>query len=325
MPYCICVDKLVAEKIIVELRRLRLLDDEYRIMRIGNEVLVPVKIKELGEIELSIGRMRIVECHPPRRKKMEELKIPSLDIVGDVVIVRETVLKQMKPEEVVSAIKQIYPKVKAIWVKEETSDTYRTPVLKLLWGEEIREVIAKEYGIKLKVRLGEVYFNPRLCEEHRRLSQLVKNGEVIVDAFSGIGGFSLHIVSSKLCLVIANDVNPSAYELLLENIELNKKKLQGTIIPLNLDAKELTGVIRRKSVDRLIADLPMWSLDFVDIYEELLKPGGVLHLYKVSRINEEELRLELLDFFKTWKIQECRLVMEYAPRVGIYRCDLVKP
>jgi Predicted methyltransferase len=223
MPYCICIDKLLAEKIIVELRRLRLLDDEHRIMRIGNEVLVPVKIKELGEIELSIGRIRIIECHPPRRKKLEELKIPSLDIVGDVVIVRETVLKQMKPEEVVSGIKQIYPKVKAIWVKEETSDTYRTPVLKLLWGEETREIIAKEYGIKLKVRLGEVYFNPRLCEEHHRLSQLVKTGEVIVDAFSGIGGFSLHIVSNKLCVVIANDVNPSAYELLLENIELNKK------------------------------------------------------------------------------------------------------
>ncbi|MEM1639394.1 MAG: methyltransferase [Desulfurococcaceae archaeon] len=324
MPYCISIDKQAAERIIVELRRLGLIDDEHRVVRINNNVLVPLKIEEPVELELSVGRVSVVECNPPERKTTKTVKIPSLDVVGDVVIVRETVLKHMKAEDVISAIRYVYPRIRAIWIKEETVDSYRTPILKLLWGEDIREVIAKEYGVKLKVKLGEVYFNPRLSEEHHRLSQLVKDGEVIVDAFSGIGGFALHIASSRFCMVIANDINPVAYELLIENIELNKKRIRGSIMPLNLDARELPDVIRRKSADRLIADLPMWSLEFADVYEELIKPGGVLHLYKVSLINEEVLKSELLSVFKAWRIKECRLVMEYAPRVGIYRCDFIK-
>jgi len=70
--------------------------------------------------------------------------------------------------------------------------------------------------LQFKVKLGEVYFNPRLSEEHHRLAEATKSGEVVVDAFTGIGGFAIHIASLKTSLVIANDANPVAYKLLVE-------------------------------------------------------------------------------------------------------------
>lgn len=323
MPLCIKVHKSIAERAIKELRKLGLINENYKIERAGEEVIIPLTSCEDDVIELSIGKFNVLTCTPTMRTTTISLKLPSLDIIGDVVIIREKVVETWNTNELLENIRRVYPRIKAIWVKEETIDFYRKPVLKLLWGEEIRDIIVKEHGLRLKVRLGEVYFNPRLSEEHHRIAQLVRDGEIIIDAFSGIGGFALHVATSKYALTIANDLNPVAYDLLVENIELNRKRIKGTLIPLNLDARDLPSIIRRESADRLIADLPPWSTEFRDVYWELLRPGGILHLYRLSQ-SPLDIEHELREVFKNWDIVTCRLVLEYAPRAGIYRCDLVK-
>ena len=327
MPLCISVEKKFAESVIKELRKLGLLDDQYAITRTQSSVIIPVKATTPGEVlDLSYTRVEVTECSPPKRKTVEsKVKMPALDFVGNVVILRENVLKHRSIDDVVRSVKQVYPRVRAIWVKEETVDTYRLPVLRLLWGDDTREILVKEHGLKMKVLLGEVYFNPRLAEEHYRVSQLVRDGEIVVDAFSGIGGFALQIALRKVSLVVANDLNPTAYELLVENTLLNKSKLRGIIIPLNTDVVELPNVLRHKSVDRLIADFPTKSTEYFEVYDTLLKPRGVLHLYLLSSRGCEEVRVKVSEIFKRWEVNTCRVVMEYSPRRNIYRCDLVKP
>ncbi|MEM0001098.1 MAG: methyltransferase [Desulfurococcaceae archaeon] len=324
MPLCISIERTLAERAIKELRRRGILDREHLITRAGNSVIVPVRVNAPGELELSFTRLPVFECSPPLRE-IVKAPLPSLDVVGNVVILRENVLKLRRAEDIIAAIKQVYPRVKAVWVKEETNDVFRIPLLKLLWGEEVREITVKEYGIEMRVKLGEVYFNPRLAEEHRSVAQLTKNGEVVVDVFSGIGGFTLHIASMRRCLVVANDLNPVAYELLVENIKLNRRKLKSTIIPLNSDAVELPHILRQGVADRLIADFPMKSTEYYEVYEKLLKPRGILHLYTVSTCSPEYARAKLAGVFENWHIVQCKPVLEYAPRTEIYRCDLVKP
>ncbi len=322
MPVCIEVSRELAETVLRELRKQGLLDDLHLVQRRDSSVLIPVKENPGSQVRIGEYIFTAVECSVPEKKKTS-VKLPSLDVIGDVVIIRENVLGLWDTSELINAIRQVYPRVKSIWIKELTVDEYRKPVLRLLWGEEKREVVAKEHGLQFKVKLGEVYFNPRLSEEHHRLAEATKSGEVVVDAFTGIGGFAIHIASLKTSLVIANDANPVAYKLLVENIELNKKKLKGTVIPLNMDARELPFILREGLADRVIADLPMWSTEFADVYNKLLKPGGILHLYRLSR-DEYLLLEELENAFSNWEILECRIVMEYAPRTGIFRCDLVK-
>lgn len=324
MPLCISIEKKFAEKAIKELRRKGILNDEYVITRVGDRVIIPIRADMPGELELSFTKIPTFECFPPLRK-IVKVNLPSFDVVGNVVILRENALRSRKIEEIVAAIRQVYPRVRAIWVKEETNDVFRIPLLRLLWGENVREITVKEYGIKMRVKLGEVYFNPRLAEEHHKIAQLTKNNEIVVDAFSGIGGFALHIALMKRCLVVANDLNPVAYELLVENIELNQRKLKGTIIPLNFNVVELPYILKCGTADRLIADFPMKSVEYYEVYKKLLKPRGILHLYTISTCPPERLKENLTSIFENWYVALCKPVLEYAPRTEIYRCDLVKP
>ncbi|MGC8953214.1 MAG: class I SAM-dependent methyltransferase [Desulfurococcus sp.] len=322
---CISIDKHLAEPVIRRLREKDLINADYLITRINGNVIIPVKTLEgLNEL-LSNTRYYIIQCNPPPSRRKYVTRVPSYDLVGDAAIIRENVLGFMSGDEVVRELRSIHPNIRAIYVKEETVDKYRIPKLRLLWGEHIDTVVVKEYGLLFKVSLGKVYYNPRLGEEHHRIALMVRNGELVVDLFTGIGGFPIHISSLKAARIIANDLNPEAYRLLCENILLNHRRLRGGIIPLNLDAREIIDYLDiYGKADRVIANLPRWSLEFTKVYNAVLKPGGILHLYILTYDREASV-IELGSKLPGWSIQGSKLVLEYAPRAGIYRFDLVKP
>jgi len=67
--------------------------------------------------------------------------------------------------------------------------------------------------------------------ERKRLVDQVKEGETIVDMFSGIGYFSLGLAKfSKAKKIYAIELNPESYHYLWENIKLNK--VEDKIIPV---------------------------------------------------------------------------------------------
>ncbi|WP_448578119.1 class I SAM-dependent methyltransferase [Thermosphaera sp.] len=318
---CVEVEKAYAEKAIKALRKNGLLLKDYLIERAGDKVVIPVaKTPEfIGETLL-----RVVEC-TPRRKKKIVVNPPSYDLLGEVAIVRSKVLQLRDPGEVVETLLKTHPRLRAIYVKDETVEEFRVPVLKLLWGTPVEEVVVKEYGLSFKIRLGRVYYNQRLTEEHRRLASLVEDGEIVVDLFSGIGGFPIHIASLKTALVLANDLNPIAHELLIENIKSNMRRLKGVIIPLNDDTRNIPEYLPRKHLaDRVVANLPKASLSFTEVYDQVLAPGGILHLYILTRDVYTAID-EVGSALQGWRVIGHRLVLEYSPGSGIYRFDILKP
>ncbi|MCD6195191.1 MAG: methyltransferase [Staphylothermus sp.] len=326
---CVKVEKRSGETAIRILKNHNMINPEYRVYSDKEYVYIPINEKTNKEELKSILdkhkiNFQIVLCNPPEKEKRIQLKhVPSYDLLGDTIIVRKNVLENISLYELIYTLRKLNPRIKAIYMKHETIDSYRLPKLELVWGEPVEEVIVKEYGLRFKILLGKVYYNKRLSEEHRRIAYLCKDGEVVMDLFSGIGGFAIHIASLRKSIVFANDLNPYAYQCILDNISLNKKFLKGIIIPMKINAlfftelKPLHGLF-----DRLIANLPHSSLEFKRVYDVLLKNKGILHLYVVSKNPDEVVRI--LRKWDNYVLMGYRRVLDYAPYTFIYRFDLLK-
>jgi tRNA (guanine37-N1)-methyltransferase len=328
MVECIVIDKVFAEHVLDILKKHGLISNEYRTYRVGDQVFIPLKDHVNYEyLKSIIGNIsfKIMSCNPPKRRRKHVENVPSHDLLGKVVIIRANVLERYSINELVNIIRSIYPGVKAIYLKEETVEEFRIPRLKLLWGTSVEEVIVKEYGLLFKVLLGKVYYNRRLSEEHHRLALICGDNEKIIDLFSGIGGFAIHIASKHKSIVLANDLNPYAHKLIIENILLNRKRIRGLILATRLNASEFMGFNSlRNYFDRIIANLPHRSIEYMDLYDHLLTRHGYLHLYIVAKNIEEVISLINEKYGNTWFIDSYKGILDYAPYTYIYRIDLVK-
>ncbi len=66
-----------------------------------------------------------------------------------------------------------------------------------------------------------MYWNSRLHHEHERLIDKFTPEEVIADVFAGVGPFAIP-AAKKGCGVLANDLNPSSYKYLTQNLTDNR-------------------------------------------------------------------------------------------------------
>lgn len=327
MIVCVSVDKDYGEYVRKVLASSGVFNRRYRVYRDNDKVVIPVisreeALKVLEKIDIPY---EIIECSPPLSNKLSNVgKPPAHDYIGGVVIVRENVLKQYSVDELVNIFRKLYPKIKSIYVKKRTETDYRLSVLELLWGEPVREVVHREYGIKMYIELGKVYYNPRLSTEHYLVSQEIEDGEFIVDLFSGIGGFTLHIAVNKKAIIHANDINPHAIKCLLKSIVLNRKVIKSTIIVTQLDSKNIPDFLDKGIADKIIANLPHKGIEFVDVYNYLGHKGTILYLYVVGSSIDELINRIRSVFGDEWKIIGHRRVIDYSPYKYIYRIKLAK-
>ena len=198
----------------------------------------------------------------------------------------------------------------------------------LLAGSPITTTVHKEYGLAFKVDVGRVYFNPKLGFEHRRVAEKARDGETVLDMFTGVGGFALHIASLRRSLVVAVDLNPLAARLAAENVLLNRRRLRGRVIVVNADASQLHEAFN-PVFDRIIMDHPTRSKHFLWVACRLLKGEGVIHYYTLSTScidAEEELREWLPGCCRVGGINLCREVLDYSPSYSIYTIEArIKP
>jgi len=109
------------------------------------------------------------------------------------------------------------------------------------------ETEVKEGGSRFKMDFRKVYWNSRLQYEHKRLSDQIveyskENGCVVADVMCGIGPFAIPLSKSPAqaeaqVYVHANDLNPTSYKYLNENVKLNKIS-EDRISTYNLDGRD---------------------------------------------------------------------------------------
>ncbi len=174
------------------------------------------------------------------------------------------------------AILENFPYFRVVAVRtERIKNEERVGQVIVIAGENRTETIHREYGCRYKLDLEKVYFTPRLSYEHNRVANLVRDGEVVLNMFSGIGAFSILIAKRvENCKVFSVDINPYAIEYLKESILLNN--VEDKVIPTLGDAAKIDEPAR---ANRIIMPLPLKSYDYLGVAAQKITPGGTIHYY----------------------------------------------
>ncbi len=244
-------------------------------------------------------------------KEFDEIR-KSFDVIGDIVIL-EIPQELEKHKKVIGEAVLDFTKRKSVYYKKsKVQGITRTRKLEFLAGVDDLETIHKEFGIRFKLNPSTVYFSPRLATERSRIVNEVKENEVIIDFFAGIGSFPISIAHVKDALIYSVDINPEAFKYVNENIRLNK--LIGKVIPIEGDIKEV--IKELPLADRIIMNLPGTAKNFLDIAINHLKPGGILNYYEFSSDYESVIkRVEDLASPRKIELIDIRKVKSQSPGV----------
>ncbi len=314
----VVVPKKEAQRVMREISRY--IEKRLKPKQVGDKVLIPVKEApegyEVVEEEFE-ERKRSVSLNECLERKLGKGEWPrSYSVIGDIAVIsinRDEILKYSK--EIAECIMS-NQRVKAVWGKVQTEGVERVAKLVHLGGERRTETVYKEHGMKFRVDIAKVYINPSFAEEHAAVAGMIEDGEKVFDAFAGLGFFSFHISKRVSATSFALDINPNAVKLMIENIEMNKKILKGTIVPILGDFNVVSKSFKDKYFDVVIMNLPHKSHEFLK--EGLRLARRAVILYSVGK--EEEVR----ERFKNYDVIQIKKVIDYAPYKFIWRV-MIKP
>jgi len=230
--------------------------------------------------------------------------IKSYDIIGNIAIIR--VPETLKPQSqiIAEAIMQTHKHIKTVLRQASAvSGEYRLRQLEWIAGAKKTETQYREFNCIFKVDLKHCYFSPRLSFERKRIADLVKPNETVLNMFAGVGSFSILIAKhSKAETIYSIDVNPAAIQFMQENIRLNK--VQGKVVPISGDAKQVIVEHLQSRVDRVVMPLPEKAYEYLDYAVMALKPtGGWIHYYDFEHATKQENPIEKVKAKISQKLQ----------------------
>jgi tRNA (guanine37-N1)-methyltransferase len=242
----------------------------------------------------------------------------SFDQIGSIAQLEIPEELEHKEKLIARRVLSEFKNVKTVVKKsDKTAGEYRIRRVKVLAGKKTTRAVHKENGIILNLDLNKVFFTPRLSGERLRVLKLIKKGDVVADLFCGVGPYAILIAKFSECRrVIANDLNPSAYKYLLENVKLNKVS---NIECYNKDARKF-----KLKADKLIMNIPKFSRSFLDVAFRNVKRGGRVFYYTFATEDE------LADKIKEIKAAgNCRILKkikcgDIGPRVYRWCVDFKK-
>jgi len=207
-----------------------------------------------------------------------EQLISAFDQIGDIIIVRI-------PDSLISKkqiigktlLEQVSTANSVFYQSSPVEGDFRTRQLEVIAGEDKTQTEYRENGCRFIVDVEKAFFSPRLSTERERIAGLVKEGEVVVNMFGGVGMFSLLAAKDTACTVYNIDINPVASQLCKENSQINK--LKGEVISLNGDATKVIDEHLTGKADRVLMLLPERSDEFLDSALNCLKDNGIIHYY----------------------------------------------
>lgn len=226
--------------------------------------------------------------------------LPSgFQTLGTAIIFKLNPKLLNKKELIGKACLELLPYIKSVYANlGKIEGTFRTPErIEYIAGEDNPIVVHKENGVIYKFDITKLMFSKGNVNERKYLSTLVKKKEIVVDMFAGIGYFSLPIGKhSHAEKVYSIELNPNAYEFLVENIKINH--LEGKIVPILGDSKEEVLKLSGSGIraDRVIMGVFPAPKGFIKEALTLAKKEGTTYHYE--GVVEKEAFMDLFNDFK---------------------------
>ena len=250
---------------------------------------------------------------------LEERLLPSsYQIIGDVLLIKFMKIRSLgQKQKIASSILELLPYVKTVCEIKKISSEFRTPRIKKLAGKRT-VTVHKEHGILYKIDVSKIMFSKGNLFEHQRLLKQVKNNEIIIDMFAGIGYFSLSI-AKKCKKVYAIEKNPIAYKYLKENIKLNKIK---NIEPILGDNRKIR---LNEKADRIVMGYFPGTEKFVPNALKMLKPNGIIHFHNTYKESELWTKPfgDIRKHIRKFKVLEKKVVKSVGPKTYHIVLDII--
>ncbi len=278
---CIQTDKKKGEKVRKVLMEKGLLDTSVRIVSDASYIYIPL-IPAANLSDVPLEGAQITEHEFKVHEKPATLKhilgyTPRYEVIGSIALL-ESEDKDM--EMTAKALLQVNPHIKTVLAAlSPVEGEFRTRRFVFIKGENTTQTVHKEYGCRYAVDMEKAYFTPRLATERSRILEQVKDGEVIIDMFAGVGPFSILIAKNRpSCRMVAIDKNPEAVKFLRHNITLNAVS---NVEALEGDARE---EVRKYAgiADHIVMNLPHTAQEFLDAAMVVAKTGTVIHYYDIT-------------------------------------------
>ncbi|MBY9018115.1 MAG: class I SAM-dependent methyltransferase family protein [Candidatus Lokiarchaeota archaeon] len=219
---------------------------------------------------------------------------------------------------------ELLPSIKAVYLnKGKIEGTFRKPNnMEYIAGENNSLVRHKEHDIIYSFDFTKIMFSQGNLSERKFLATLVKDGEIIVDMFAGIGYFSLPIGKhSKPSRIYSIELNPEAYNYLVENVKLNH--LEEVIFPINGDCKKEVVKLSHSGIKAHRVIMGVFPAPKNYIKEALLLVRDEGTTYHYEGVIEKSKYMSLFDDFNKitetqdlkCKLLDKRFVKSYGPHL----------
>ena len=222
----------------------------------------------------------------------------GFQILGKVIILKLQQKILEKKKLIADAVLEMFPSIRSVYINlGKVKGEFRRPEkINYVAGENNPIVDHREHDILYRFDITKIMFSKGNLNERKHLTTLVKDGEIIVDMFAGIGYFSLPIAKhARPEKIFSIELNPDAYKSLIKNIKLNHMK--EIIVPIFGDSKIKVVRLFESGIraDRVIMGVFPAPKDHIKEALLLAKDKGTVYHYE--GVVDKENYLELFNEF----------------------------
>ena len=108
-------------------------------------------------------------------------------MIGDIILIKIPKELNKYKKVIGDALLNSNKQIKVICAIEPVKGELRTRDIEIIAGEKRTETTHKEYGLTFKLDIKKCYFSPRLANERKRITNLVKKDEIWICGVSRKG------------------------------------------------------------------------------------------------------------------------------------------